>query len=413
MGNKTGLARSLSDIRAQGTYKFDLAELSGAFGDVGTFVPLAVALIALNGLQPGAVFLVAGVFYIGSALYYRVPMSVQPLKAFSAIAIASGLGPGVISAGAMLMGGALVLIAMTGLMGLIAKLFSKPVVRGIQLSVGLILLRSGWDMVTRPQLFIGGPKMTWDVLGANLPLGLSVAALAAMVLFVTRSNNRLPSSLAAIALGLVIGIIWGPKGWLEGIGFHPQLSAIAIPRGQDFLQASLLLVIPQLPLTLGNAVIAACDTARSYFGDRANRVTYRALPLGMGLTNLAAGLVGGVPLCHGAGGITAHYRFGARTGGATIIIGVTWILLGIFLADSILLLLGLIPYAVLGVLLAVVGVEHALFVRDLRGWFEAAVAIAIAVTTLVTGNLAVGVAIGLLLYHGGSWEVAKRPPKNP
>ncbi|MGB9890555.1 MAG: putative sulfate/molybdate transporter, partial [Anaerolineae bacterium] len=153
----------------------------------------------------------------------------------------------------------------------------------------------------------------------------------------------------------------------------------------------------QIPLTLGNAVFATVDTARAYFGARAERVTPRHLLMTMGVSQLIAALFGGLPVCHGSGGLTAHYRLGARTGRAPILMGVLCLALALFVDGNALPFLALIPYPVLGALLAFVGVQHARLVRDLRGWEEVGVALVTAGVGFATGNLALGFGGGILL----------------
>ena len=104
-------------------------EVAGAFGDLGVLVPIAVALIVVNGLSATAVLLPAGILYVVSGLVYRVPVPVQPLKAFGAIAIAQGLGSDVIAAGALLMGVIFVVLGVTGLLDRAARWVPQPVIR--------------------------------------------------------------------------------------------------------------------------------------------------------------------------------------------------------------------------------------------------------------------------------------------
>jgi len=171
-----------------------------------------------------------------------------------------------------------------------------------------------------------------------------------------------------------------------------------------------------VPLTLGNAVFATANTARSYFGAKAQRVTHKSLLTTMGVANLAAGALGGIGVCHGSGGVTAHFKLGARTGGANLMIGSVFLALALFLDGNALPLFSLIPYSVLGVMLAFVALQHGLLARDLRGWLNIAVAILIAVVTLATSNLALGFALGIALLQGrklvgalGRLAVALRP----
>jgi SulP family sulfate permease len=159
------------------------------------------------------------------------------------------------------------------------------------------------------------------------------------------------------------------------------------------------LVVPQIPLTLGNAVFATADTARAYFGEDARRVTPRALLKTMGISQIVCALFGGVGVCHGSGGLTAHYRLGARTGLAPVLMGGLCLALALLLDGNVLPMLALIPYPVLGTLVVFVGVQHGLLVRDLRGWENGAVAAITAGVGFATRNLALGFGCGIVLEY--------------
>ena len=115
---------------AASALRIDRRELAGAVADVGVLVPIAVALIVSNGLSATAVLLPAGLLYLAVALVYRLPVPVQPLKAFGAIAIAEGLGANEIAAGALLMGVIFVVLGRSGLIDLAARAFPKAIIRG-------------------------------------------------------------------------------------------------------------------------------------------------------------------------------------------------------------------------------------------------------------------------------------------
>ena len=391
---------NLKSLTRVSPFRFNLQEFGGALGDLGTLLPLMVALIIINGLNATSVLLGVGLFYIMSGLYYRIPMPVQPLKAVAAIAISLGLSTSVIGAAGLLMGAILLLLSLTNLITIVAKLFPRPVVRGIQFSIGLILLRKGIELTFSEHVFIGGTSRS---LGAEqFPIGiiLAVSALLIFILFkfvFFRQSHRFPPSLALLTFGLGTGVIFGPVPGLESLS--PDLPVIALPSAADFWLALTVLVIAQLPLTLGNAVVGTWDTARTYFGGRAHLVTPRALTTSMGLANIVAGLLGAMPMCHGSGGLTAHYKLGARTGGASIIVGGLLLTLGVLFGSTALSFLSLIPVSVLGVLLAIVGIYHAFLIRDLTGKAQLAVAGTVAVATITLGNLAFGFGAGILLYH--------------
>ena len=383
------------------SFRFNLQELGGALGDLGTLLPLTVALILINGLNATSVLILVGLFYIGSGLYYRIPTPVQPLKAVSAIAISLGLSASVIGAAGLIMGVILLFLSLTNLITHVVKLFPQAVVRGIQLSIGLILLRKGIELAFSEQTFINGAASRSFNLG-QVPVGLLLAASALLIFILFkfvffRDSQRFPPSLALLTFGLGAGIIFGYIPEVSQL--RPALPSIALASAADFWTALIVLVIPQLPLTLGNAVVGTWDTARTYFKDQAYRVRPRALTASMGLANIAAGLVGGMPMCHGSGGLTAHYKLGARTGAANLMIGGLILMVGLFLGSAAVPFLSVIPLSVLGVLLAIVGIYHAFLIRDLKAKKQLAVAGTVAVVTVAMGSLAFGFGAGILLYH--------------
>lgn len=357
---------------------FNRMEWGGAFGDLGTLVPLAIGLIVVNGLNPTAVFLVPGLLYVWGGIYYRIPMAVQPLKAFSAIAIASGLGGGVLSGGALVMGIILLALGTTGLTHPLARYFTKPLIRGIQVGVGLILAKAGLGLVLRsavPDL----PGTPW-----------LMAAGAALILILFRKSRRFPAALILLGTGVLLGLrkslppsIWGPAPL-----------QLFWPSPEDLWQGLILLAIPQVPLTIANSVIAPVDVAQGYYGDRARRVTFPALATDLGMANTLAGFLGGMPVCHGSGGLTAHYTFGARTGGASIITGVFFMTLALGLGGSAAEVLGLFPLPILGVMLGYVGIAHAWLIQDLEGQ-AFALALTMGIIGVISGNLAYALVVGI------------------
>lgn len=382
------------------SFRFNLQELGGALGDLGTLLPLMIALILFNGLNATSVLLMVGLFYIMSGLYYRLPMPVQPLKAVAAIAISLGLSASVIGAAGLIMGIILLVLSLTNLISVIVKLFPKAVVRGIQLSIGLLLLRKGLELGLSKDLFINGASSTFDL--GQIPIGILVAISAALVFILfkfvfTRHSQRFPPSLALLTFGLGTGVMLGSFPGIDGLS--PVFRGTILPNTADLWIAVTVLVIPQLPLTLGNAVVGTWDTARTYFNDQAHRVRPRTLTMSMGLANIAAGLLGAMPMCHGSGGLTAHYKLGARTGAANLMIGGLLLVFGLLFGSAAVSFFSLIPLAVLGVFLIVVSIYHILLIRDLATKQQLVVAITVAVATIILGNLAYGFGAGILLHH--------------
>jgi MFS superfamily sulfate permease-like transporter len=126
---------------------------------------------------------------------------------------------------------------------------------------------------------------------------------------------------------------------------------------------TLLFTIPQIPLTLGNAVIAIVAENNELFPDR--KVTERKIAVSQGIINLVSPLFGGIPMCHGAGGMAGHVRFGARTGGALVILGCLLVFIALFFSDSVAIIFRIFPNAILGVILFFAGSELAIVVKDI------------------------------------------------
>lgn len=380
-------------------FRSNVQELGGALGDVGTLLPLMVALILFNGLNATLVLMMVGLFYIGAGLYFRLPTPVQPMKSIAVIAIALGLSASVIGAAGLIMGVTLLVLSLTNLITKVVKLFPHAVVRGIQLSIGLILLQKGLSLAFTQQLFFNGASHSFNLGNMVIPTGVLLAILGVLVFFVFRRSQHFPASLALITFGLGTGVIFTSAFGISNLS--PTFAGIPmqLPSAADFWIALTVLVIPQLPLTLGNAVVGTWDTARTYFKDKARQMTPRALTTSMGLANVAAGLVGAMPMCHGSGGLTAHYKLGARTGKANLMIGGLLLGLGLFLGGAAVPFLSLIPLSVLGVLLGIVGIYHVFLVRDLKAKRHLAVAGTVAVVTIALGNLALGFGAGILLHQ--------------
>ena len=363
--------------------RFDRAELAGALADLGVLVPIAVALIVTNGLSATAVLLPAGLLYVMAGFLYRVPAPVQPLKAFGAIAIAQGLGPPEIAAGALMMGGAFVVLGAFGWLDRVAKVFPIPIIRGVQLSVGLLLCQLAWTLTTAPPAaFIDHDAPTWWLVGGAV-------VVAAAALLARRSNVSL-ILVALAAVGMVLAY-HGPLTLGPSAVHFPELSI------QAFMTASIALVLPQVPLTFANSCLATADAARTYFGSAADRVRPGRLALSLGIANLLAGGIGGMPVCHGAGGMTAHFSFGARTGGAPIMLGTVLLVLSLVIGASLAAVLAGFPLPILAALLAVSGVLHMALLKDLQDPYHWALAIAVGVTGFMS-NLAIALVGALLIW---------------
>ncbi len=384
---------------AKTSFVFSLAEFSGALADLGVMLPLVLALISLNGMDATAVFVGIGLAYLLVAVVYRLPIPVQPLKSVSALALALGLAPVIIVTGAVWNAVAFLGMGFAGLDKWVQKAFPKAVIRGFSWVWHGCCSNLHGDLPARlpragkAESRLAGVEVSW------LWLLLAGAAVCLLALLVVRRDF---AALGVVALGMVVS---GFRIGLPPLSLQftlPRLLPL-IPTWPQLWQGLILLALPQIPLSLGNSVYATADAARAYFGGQADRVTERKLMLTMGATDAMTAALGGVPLCHGCGGLTAHYRLGARTGGAPLMIGGIFLALGLLGGTASMQVLHLIPFPVLGVLLAYVGVQHMLLARDLRGFQEWLSALLVLALAIWTGNLAIGFVSGAVAYYLWGW----------
>ncbi len=346
--------------------RFDRMEFAGSLGDLGALLPLSLGMIIMNGLDPVGLFFCVAMFYLLAGSYYRVPIAVQPMKTVGAYAVATGVSAQVIGASGLCLGAFLLLASRGNMLTLLKRFTPLPVIRGVQVSTGSLLAMQGAKMVLGTSLL--QQDMSEPHLGISTLLGipwsilLGICAMAGILFLL--NNKRFPAALVVVSLGLLFGALVG-KASLH-IGLHgPSLLPFGLPAWADFAFALPMLVLPQLPMTLGNAVFANADLSGQLFPEAKERVTPKALCVTMGSACIIASLVGGMPMCHGAGGLAAHYRFGARTGGSNVIIGLIFLVATVALGPSLADILSLLPMAVLGVLLLFAGLELCLAVRDL------------------------------------------------
>lgn len=386
-------------------YVFNRLELAGSLGDLGTLLPLAIGMIVINGLDPTGLFFVVGVFYILSGVYYGVTVPVQPMKVIGAYSIAMALSPSVITASGLLMGIFMLIIGITGAVHVIGKYTPKPVVRGVQLGVGTLLMVHGVKFMLGISNYqavrnVAEPYLTIQSIGP-IHIGIVLGVIGAIITFLLLENKRVPAALVVVTGGILVGVFLGTHEGLNNIkiGFHlPHILPFGMPTAKDLTAALIILTIPQIPMTIGNAVIANADLTREYFGERSKMASHRALSNSMGLALLASFLFGGMPVCHGAGGLAAHYRFGARSAGSNIMIGVIFLILAVLFGEYALSIVYLLPLSVLGILLIFAGSQLALMIRDMKERADLFVVVTMLGITIAT-NLAAAFIVGIIIAY--------------
>lgn len=354
-------------------------ELGGSCGDLGTFLPHAIGAMTIAGLAPQGILLGFGIFLVGSGFFYGLPMAVQPMKAVSAVLLTGDMGAGEIAATGLMIGAVMLVLGLAGAIGPLARLVPQSVTAGLQLGLGLAMGILGIELLTE-----------------RLWFGLLVLA----VLLVLMRAPRCPAAPLVILFAVVAGYPAGVVEMPDRIPLGWRWPSIVLPSWEDMARAAELAVVPQLPLTLTNAVIVTAALSRDLFPQAAGRAGERNLTLSTGLANLLLAPLGAMPMCHGAGGLQAQYRFGARTGAAPVLLGSLLLVLALGLSEGAAALFALIPAAAMGSLLLIAGTDLALSRRlfDARPACWPAIGLTAALTLLA--NPAVALVCGWALETG-------------
>lgn len=367
--------------------RFDRHELSGSFGDVGTDLPLLMGMILAVGLNSAEVFVVFGVMQILTGVVYGLPMPVQPLKAMAVLVITQKIGGDVLAGAGLAIGAVMLVLSLTGALSWIETFIPKCVVRGIQFGLGLSLASLALK----------------NYLPAMEGTGYALAAVAFGIVIVFGGNRKIPIGLVVVLLGAFFAAladadfsrIANSAGWTPPTWHAPSWSHI--------LTGFVVLALPQLPLSFSNSVIATSQTVKDLFPEK---------PLGVGrigltyaIMNLIAPLFGGVPVCHGCGGLAGHYAFGARTGGSVIIYGSIYVVLGLFFSGAIHHIVQIFPQPVLAVILFVESLALILFLRDTMGSKrDASIAVIVGLLAFaIPHGFVVGLVVGCVLHYTSAY----------
>lgn len=369
-GSNTDEGAADKPARARGV----LPELGGACGDLGTFLPHVIGAITVAGLAPAGVLVGFGAFFIASGLLYGLPMAVQPMKAVSAVLLTGQVGPAEIAAAGLLLGGVLLVLGVTGTIGWLARVIPQSVAAGLQLGLGISMGLLGLELIWRTP---------W--------LGVSALAL----LLGMMRLRRFPAALAMLAVAVVTGYLAGEVRLGHGVAWEWSHLSLQVPSWAEVGRSLQLLVLPQLPLTLTNAVIVTALVCRDLFPAAvAARASERNLAISTGIANLLLAPLGAMPMCHGAGGVQAQYRFGARTGLAPIVLGSVLLVLGLGFSGSAAALLSLVPVGAVGALLLIAGTDLAMSRRMFDAQPSCWPVIAVAGVVTLLANPAVGLVAG-------------------
>lgn len=351
------------------SFEFSRRELAGSMGDLGVLIPFAIGYMSVCGLNPAGFLVMMGLANIATGIAYRLPMPIEPMKVIAIAAIAQHWTPSMIYASGFAMGIIWILFALTGIVGWLGRVTPTCVIRGIQITLGVLLVIEAYKL-----------------LATGWVLGIAATILA----IILRQNRHAPAAIVLMALGIGIVLVKGEFHQVSAPGFSlPPLTGF---RPGELWQTLLLAGFAQIPLTVTNATIATSSLIRTYWPNR--NVSERRLSLNQGIMNMIVPFFGGMPMCHGAGGLAGQYYFGARTGGTNIIEGLFEIILGLFLASSVAGIFTVFPKAIIGAMMLLVGFELTRFVKNIRtaeDLFPMAVTVAVSLAT----NMAYGFIAGI------------------
>ncbi len=374
----------MHDKSTRPTNRFDLPEWAGAFGDLGTLIPFVAAYISILKMDANGLLVAFGVALIMAGFIYRTPFPVQPMKAIGAAAVsqtmlAAGLGSAAVVGAGLTTGLLWIVLAVTGVGRRAARWVPRSALLGVVMGLGFSFMLAGIRMMS---------TSPWV---AGLLLALTLLLLG---------RPRVPAMLVLLAIGAAIALIEQPGLVRDLSGLKPEFRIPGLAwqslSMNDLWTGFVLLTLPQLPLTFGNAFIAITEENNRLFPDRP--VTERSVAYSTGLMNLGSSLIGGIPMCHGAGGMAGHVQFGARTGGSSIILGSVLLFAGLFLSASIGTVFSMFPQSVLGVILFMAGLQLALGSRDV-GAEKADRFVVLATAAFAIWNVGAAVLFGIMVHH--------------
>lgn len=358
---------------------FNRNEVAGSFGDIGTDLPLIVGLIATSGLDSASALVMFGLMQISTGIVYGLPMPVQPLKAMATIMISQKLDANLLYGGGLAIGITMLLLTLTGMLEAIAMAIPKSVVRGIQFGLGLSLATLALK----------------NYIQSDALPGYVLAALSFATILFLQGSKKYPPALAVILMGMLYAIFFKIDFARLASGFGLSLPKLHVPTLDDVSTGFLMLALPQLGLSIPNAVIATKQTIEDLFPERG--ISVNRIGITYSLMNIILPFLKGIPNCHGAGGVAGHYAFGARTAGSVITYGLIYLILGLFFAGAFDEVIKVFPLPVLGIILLFEGLSLMSLIRDVAASKrELFLALLVSLMALgLPGGFALGIVIGM------------------
>lgn len=324
-------------IKLLNNVKFGINEFAGSLGDFGVILPLVISIISIANFSVISVFVVYGVFLIFSGLYYGAPVVIQPLKAVAVLILSLKLEKEIVIGAGLSIGLVMFVFTVSGFLNKLSTLVPRVVIRGIQFGIGLTLC----NVAFKDYISIGNNASEWSLL-----------SLSFLFVFLFVQSKKVPVSFVIVGLGILYSVIF--KNDLQFLTLNGKLNSefhFELPSLINIITGFVLLGIPQIPLSIGNSIFASNLLLNDYFPEK--KITVNRIGLTFSLFNIVGSLFGAIPMSHASNGIAGHHAFGARSGGSVFILGVLFLLFGLFFSGHLKDVLSFIPLQTIGVLLFV------------------------------------------------------------
>lgn len=360
---------------------FDRNEFSGAFGDIGTDLPLIIGMVAACSLDPASSFIMFGIMQIVTGIAYGIPMPVQPLKAMAILMITNKFGGNMLYAAGLSIGVLMMLLTVSGLLKWLVNIIPRSVIRGVQFGLGINLALLALK----------------DYIQSDGYTGYILAAVGFIIIVFLIGNRKYPPALFVILFGAVYALFF-----TMDIPFIVSKAGLSLPKfnipiKDDLINGFLILAIPQIALSLSNSVIATKQTVSDLFPEK--KLTVAKIGYTYSFMNLINPFFSGIPTCHGSGGIAGHYAFGGRTGGSVVIYGALFLAIGLFFSDCFSEFVKVFPLPLLGIILLFEALSLMSFIRDITNKRKCLIiAFIVALISLsIPYGFAVAVIVGVIL----------------
>ncbi|MCW7503028.1 putative sulfate/molybdate transporter [Leptospira paudalimensis] len=358
----------------QKDFAFNRNEIAGAFGDIGTDFPILIAMVLAAGLHAPSVFIIFGCMQILTGIIYKRPMPVQPLKAMATIVITGKIAGPIVLGGGLSIGILMLFFSTTGILEKIAKFVPKSVVRGLQLGLGISLSMLAFK----------------EYIPSESAKGYILAGISFLCIILLIDNRKVPASIVVIFFGFMYSLFFHFETYSTFSKFEINLPKIYVPNLEMILKGFILLTLPQIPLSIGNSILATKQISDDLFPNK-KPVTIKKIGFSYSIMNLISPFFSGIPCCHGAGGMVGHYTFGGRTGVSVLLYGLFYLLSGLFMGNGLDILIKAFPLPILGTLLFFESLSLILLIKDS---FQNSKEFII---VIMTGLLASGLPYGFLI----------------